>query len=186
MGDDSLDDLNPLAEEAAQGRIFVCKDQNTTRTAVLAQTAFVDTTPTFLINSPAAGNKYKKIIESFILEQLAPAAGGVIVYEAWWDAVARYVSGGTRVDPKCIYNYSDVVDTVDFDFWVNPTVAARSASAVRIDSGRFTASVDSMIDIDPDEDMIIGPGVGSLAIYLYAATTAPSFHYEFRVIQKDN
>ncbi|MEK7468814.1 MAG: hypothetical protein AAB074_15670 [Planctomycetota bacterium] len=150
------------------GRRFSVAHQ-TPGTTVTGQTSFVATTPTFLINQASAAHRV--VLSNFALCQIGTPAGGTIHVALAIDSSDRYSSGGTSITPQATAMPSAL--TAGFSFRFNPTAAA--ASAVRIlNEWTQPAWAGSIFNPDLHDGVLIGY-TGSILIYTWAATTAPTW-----------
>ncbi|KAF0243294.1 MAG: hypothetical protein FD180_3479 [Planctomycetota bacterium] len=138
-------------------------------TTVTGQTSFVATTPTFLIYQASASHRV--VLSNFALCQDGTPAGGSIHVLVAIDSASRYSSGGTAITPQAVAMPSALASGFSFSF--NPTASA--ASAVRY-VNEWTQPVypGSIFNPDMHDGLLIG-FTGSILIYTWAATTAPTW-----------
>lgn len=173
---------------ARSGRRFTVSHQ-TIGTTVLAQTSFAATTPTFLIYHTAGLQKL--ILSSFSLSQVSPVAGGPINVLVATDRVSRFSAGGTAVTPLPSFNSADTGDsaaadrTPDFTFLYNPTTSVAQTKTRYAYKFVVTQNVTSPVPFSVDfEDGLIVGKVGSISVYVWAATTAPTLEFSFDIVEE--
>lgn len=153
---------------AAGGRRFAVAHQ-TPGTTVTGQTSFVSTTPTFLIRQSAASHRV--VLSNFALCQAGTPAIDLIHILVAIDSSDRYSSGGTALTPQATAMPSAF--SAGFTFRYNPT--ASSPGSVRY-LYEWTQPVwlGSVFNPDLQDGVLIGY-TGSILIYTWAATTAPTW-----------
>ncbi len=154
------------------GRRFAVAHQ-TPGTTIAGQTSFVATTPTFLIHQSGAARRV--VLSNFALCQVAPAAGDLIHIAVFIDPTNRYSTGGTAITPQS--TLSDSPLAAGFAFRYNPTATAAGGGA---DAPRllyeWTQPVGLGSVFNPDfNDGVAIAGTGSILVYTWAATTAPTW-----------
>ena len=173
---------------ARSGRRFTVSHQSI-GTTVVAQTSFAATTPTFLIYH--TGGLQKLILSSLSLSQVSPVAGGPINVLIATDRVSRFSAGGTAVVPLPTFNSGDTGDSAaadrspDFTFVYNPTATVAQTKTRYAYKFIITQNVTSPVPLALDfEDGLIAGKVGSISIYVWAATTAPTLEFSFDIIEE--
>jgi hypothetical protein len=152
----------------AGGRRYSVTHQ-TPGTTIAGQTSFVATTPTFLIYQSSAAHRV--VLSNFALCQDGTKAGGTIHVVLAIDSASRYSSGGTSITPQSTAMPSAL--SAGFSFRYNPT--ATSPSAVRyLYEWTQPAWLGSVFNPDLHDGVLIG-FTGSILIYTWAATTAPTW-----------
>ena len=155
--------------------------------------SYSDTAPAFILDV-AAGTTMIPL--SFRLRQGGTVAGGVITALITADVIARYSSGGTAITPR--------------NMKIGPTAPTRRASAVTVYGTSPTAAAvnthislyGAIVTIDvattpnTPQTIVTWPGVGepvpnlvgpaSIVIYTFAATTQPSWFFQFSWIEVDS
>jgi len=174
---------------AKSGRRFAVSHQ-TPGTGVAGQTSFSVTTPTFLLYQ-AAGPR-RVVLSSLNLSLVSPAPGGPVNVLVALDRTNRYSSGGTPVTPQnFLADSADPADanTAGFSFRTNPAATAAGAGA---DVPRYayhwlispTIMSPVPLSVDFGDGAVIGQ-TGSILIYTWASTTAPSWVFGFDAIEED-
>lgn len=150
------------------GRRFSVAHQ-TPGTQITGQTSFVATTPTFLIRQSTAAHRV--VLSNFALCQAGTPAIDLIHIAVAIDSSDRYSSGGTSITPQATAMPSAL--TAGFTFRYNPT--ASSPGSVRY-LYEWTQPVwlGSIFNPDLLDGVLIG-FTGSILIYTWAATTAPTW-----------
>ncbi len=154
------------------GRRFTVAHQ-TPGTTLAGQTSYVATTPTFLIYQSGATRRV--VLSNFALCQVAPPAVDLIHIAVFIDPTNRYLSGGTAITPQS--TISDSPLTAGFTFRYNPTASAAGggASAPRL-LYEWTQPVWQGSVFNPDlHDGVIISATGSILVYTWAATVAPTW-----------
>jgi hypothetical protein len=150
------------------GRRFGVTHQ-TPGTTITGQSSFVSTTPTFLIYQASASRRL--VLSNFSLGQDGTPAGGTIHVLVAIEAANRYSSGGTSITPQNTNGESD--NSAAFTFKYNPT--ATSPGSVRyLYSWTQPVSIGGLFTPDLQDGVIIG-ATGSILIYTWASTVAPSW-----------
>lgn len=178
-------DRKPAYVAARSGRRYAVTHQTQT-TFVTGQTSYVATTPTFLIYQAAATRHLT--LSAMTLCQAGSVAGAIIHIAIVVDSTDRYASGGTAVTPlNFLVDSADTKYSEDagFTFTYNPTADASGSDP---DQGRIvqhftlapnvTAPVP--FSLDTEDGIMIGV-TGSILIYTWAATTGPSWTFNFEV-----
>lgn len=157
------------------GYLFTCTHQ-TASTTLLAQTSFVATTPTFIIEQSAASRRVVGL-EYWLNQEGTAVAGGPVFIRVMIDSVARRASGGTTVTPQNANMESAITSGATVYF--NPTASAATATQRVIWAHTAPASLGTMSNLDLEDGLGIGV-TGSILIYVWAATTAPTLSFAFR------
>ena len=163
------------------GPLYIATLQ-TPDTDITGQTAFLDTTPTFLLHRSNANKRCK--IEYFILSQSGTVAGSFIriiagfgtndMFSALGSGAAipfRAASSGDQSEPetKFKFNVTCLAPTGKKPFLYNRTATA-------------TLGIQTLVlpddSVSTDEDELIIDRTGSLAIWTFADTTGPSWKLE--------
>lgn len=173
-----------LSYLALQGKTFTLGPSSAINATVTGQTSFVATTPTFLLNVPTG----KTVIPLFMgLAQAGSVAGGDITVLMGKDKINRYSSGGTAL--------SALPDRSSAS--TQPTSTLYSGATAT--SGVATRMMGLQIgpDVSPAEgvineivwtpaatlDYLDGPA--AWMVYTYAASTGPTWLYEFKFAEVD-
>ena len=161
----------------------VCDQTKAAPASYTAQTSMVATTP-FLIFYKAAGVR-KYVIRRIELSQVGTVAGGALTILVGRDTASRYSSSGTALTPQNT-NREQRTDLMDEMFVrVNATATAQvDANIDWIKAYSAQAKVGSTINIDVEDGIHFGASAGSLLIYVYAATTAPTFLVNADIIEE--
>lgn len=149
------------------GRRFSVAHQ-TPGTTITGQTSFATTTPTFLIRQSNAAHRV--VLSNFALCQIGTPAGGTIHVAVAIDASDRYSSGGTAITPQATAMPSAL--TPGFSFYYNPTCSAGSPRYLY--EWTQPAWAGSIFNPDLHDGVLIG-FTGSILVYTWAATTAPTW-----------
>lgn len=184
-----LNDRGVAYASAKSGRRFAVTHQ-TPGTAIAAQTSFVATTPTFLVSQ--SGGSKRVVLSSMNLSLVAPAPGGAVNVLVAIDRTNRYSAGGTSVTPQNLL--ADPDDAADanaagFAFRTNPTASAAGAGAT-VPRYAWVWSIPRVVanptpfSVGFDDGAVIGK-TGSILIYTWAATTAPSWLFSFEFVEED-
>lgn len=155
------------------GMLFTVTHQ-TPSTTVTAQTSYAETTPTFIIDQSSEDRRIVGL--EYWLSQEGTVAGGVISIRVVIDSIARRASGGTEVVPQNCDMESSVTSGATFYF--NPTASTSSTERV-IWAHAAAASLGTTSTLDLEDGLGIGT-TGSILIYTWAATTAPTWSFGFR------
>jgi len=169
--------LAPRADGYAavsRGRRFYTTHQ-TPGTGITAQTSFVATTPTFLLNNLAATKG--AILRSIIVSQSGVVAGGNINYSVAIDSANRYSSGGTLVVPQN-GNADSVVTSAMTAFRFNATATAAGAGTRYLAEVVVPPSLGTITSFLFDDGAFIGT-TGSILFYAFAAVVAPTLRFVF-------
>ena len=152
----------------AGGRRFSVAHQ-TPGSTIAGQTSFAATTPTFLIYQSAAAHRV--VLSNFALCQDGTPAGGTIHIAVAIDSASRYSAGGTAITPQATAMPSAL--SAGFSFRTNPTATSPSAARILYE---WTQPVwgGSVFNPDLHDGILIG-FTGSILIYTWAATTAPTW-----------
>lgn len=138
-------------------------------TTITGQTSFSATTPTFLINQ--ANSAHRLVLSNLALCQIGTPAGGTIHVAVAIDSTDRYSAGGTAITPQATAMPSGLL--AGFSFRYNPT--ATSPSAVRyLYEWTQPAWAGSIFNPDMHDGVLVG-FTGSILVYTWAATTAPTW-----------
>jgi hypothetical protein len=143
--------------------------QQTPGTTVTGQTSFSATTPTFLIRQASAAHRV--VLSNFALCQDGSAAGGTIHVAVAVDSSDRYSSGGTSITPQATAMPSALA--AGFTFRTNPTASA-PGSVRYLYEWTQPVWLGSVFNPDFHDGVLIG-FTGSILIYTWAATTAPTW-----------
>ena len=184
-----LDDRGDAYSSAKSGRRFAASHQ-TPGTSITGQTSFVATTPTFLV-SQSAGAK-RVVLSSLNLSLVGTPPGGAVNVLVALDRTNRYSAGGSSVTPQNLL--ADPDDAADanaagFAFRTNPTATAAGVGA---NLPRYCwhwliprlVANPTPFSVGFEDGAVIGK-TGSILIYTWAATTAPSWLFSFEFIEED-
>jgi len=150
------------------GRRFAVAHQ-TPGTQITGQTSFVATTPTFLIRQAAASHRV--VLSNFALCQDGTPAGGTIHVAVVLDPADRYSTGGSAITPQA--TMSDSEESAGFTFRTNPTATSPSSARILYE---WTQPVWAGSVFNPDlHDGVVLGTTGSILVYTWAATTAPTW-----------
>ncbi len=150
------------------GRRFSVAHQ-TPGTTITGQTSFVATTPTFLISQAAAAHRV--VLSNFALCQVGTPAGGTVHIALAIDSSDRYSTGGTAITPQATAMPSAL--SPGFSFRFNPTASAPSSVRI-LNEWTQPAWAGSIFNPDLHDGVLIG-FTGSILVYTWAATTAPTW-----------
>jgi hypothetical protein len=161
-------------------RFFVTNP--TAGTGITAQLAYAVTTPTFLIYNPSSGNRI--IPGALTISQTGSVASVTISVEFAIDNIDRFTSGGSGGTAVVAKNTSMASSgTATGLFRYNPTVAAASANVRRFGALSLAANLGLPVTIEfSDAFMIDAPG--SVLVYVFAATTAPTLYFHWEWIEE--
>ncbi len=184
-----LQDRGSAYASAKSGRRFAASHQ-TPGTAIVGQTSFVATTPTFLVSQSAASKRV--VLSAMNLSLVSPAPGGAVTVLIAIDRTDRYSSGGTSVTPQNLL--ADPDDAADanaagFAFRTNPTASAAGGGA-NVPRYAWIWSIPRVVanptpfSVGFDDGAVIGK-TGSILIYTWAASTAPSWLFSFELVEED-
>jgi hypothetical protein len=156
-----------------------------------AQTSFVATTPTVLIQNSAT--KRNLVLSGFWFSMLGTVAGGDVYLSIFRDTAARYSSGGTafKTYPTDGVSHAYGAGIPAFTAYYNPTATAAVNPATTAGAGThplydfvFPASVTSgPFHVDIEDGIRIGQ-TGSILIYMYGATVGPTVVVGAEVIEE--
>lgn len=160
-----------------QGQRFAATHQTPT-TDVTGQTSFDATTPTFLFYQTGAASRL--CLSSMQLSQSGTVAGGDIFITLAVDNTNRYASLGTLVTPQNMNAADTTAANVTFRY--NPTATAAGSGTRYL--GTWVANADTGIITTLDFQDAVQIGVtGSILVYTWAATTAPSWKFVFELAE---
>lgn len=159
-----------------RGRRFYITHQ-TPDTVITGQTSFVATTPTFLLRSAAAS--VRVILRSITLHQTGTAAGAEVKITVAIDTADRLSVGGTAVVGQNGNTESSNAIGIG-SFLTNPTATAAGAGTRYIVNTGMAASVGSTLTVEFKDGILMG-ATGSVAVYTWAATTAPSWFFTWEI-----
>ena len=160
-----------------EGRRYSVTHQ-TPSTDVTGQTSFVATTPTFLFYQSAVDTAL--VLSSMQLSQSGTVAGADIFISLAIDTTSRYSSGGTAIVPQLMYTDETTAANVTFRF--NPTVSAAGAGTRYLQTWAANADTGIITSINFADAVIVGT-TGSILIYTWAGTTAPSWKFIFEFVE---
>lgn len=146
----------------------------TPSTDVTGQTSFAATTPTFLFYQSGADTSLA--LNSMQLSQSGTVAGADVFISLAIDTASRYSSGGTAVVPQVMHTAESTAANTTFTF--NPTASAAGAGTRYIGTWAANADTGVMTSLDFRDGVIIGT-TGSILVYTWAGTTAPSWKFVF-------
>jgi len=152
---------------AARGRRFYTTHQ-TPGTLVTCQTAFVATTPSFMYRINTAD--VRAILRSLTIG-IANTPGGVVYIAVVLDTADRYSAGGNAWSPQ--NTNEDSANAAVVKFYDTPTASAAGAGTRVIGHALAPAVPGTMIQVNFNDAVLMGPTASSLLIYLWAGTTAP-------------
>ena len=161
----------------ARGRVFTWSDADQ-NDVVTGQTSFADTTPTFLIDVPAA---YVFIPLMVSLTQTGTVAGGAIDIIIEKDNADRYNTGGTTET-----GYNDYGQSLPTGFALYSGATANAGYGVNLGRFKVGADVDTAegavneVLWVPDRSLDYIEGPGAFLVYSYAATTGPTFFWTIK------
>jgi hypothetical protein len=158
-----------------RGRRFVATHQ-TLGTEITAQTAFLATTPTFLMRQAASTRRI--ILRSIEIVQ-TNKPGSITEVEVVLDTADRFSAGGTAVTPQNVNEESAVASALT-SFLFNPTATAAGAGTRKIFSGAYdNASFGGSITIDFKDAVIMGTTSSLLVYVVDTGGTAPAVKFNF-------
>ncbi|KAF0244418.1 MAG: hypothetical protein FD180_2539 [Planctomycetota bacterium] len=153
----------------AGGRRFAVAHQ-TPGTTITGQTSFVATTPTFLIRQASA--EHRVVLSNFALCQAGTAAGDLIHILVAIDTSDRYSSGGTLITPQATAAPSSLA--AGFTFRYNPTASSAGGGTRYLYEWTQAVYSGGIFNPDMHDGVLIG-FTGSILVYTWAATTAPTW-----------
>ena len=157
-----------------EGRRYTATHQTPT-TDVTGQTSLVATTPTFLFSQTGADTAWG--LNSMQLSQSGTVAGGDIFISLAIDtANRRSGSTGTAVTPQVMYSGESTAANVTFTY--NPTATAAGGGTRYLGTWAANADTGVITTLDFRDAVIIGT-TGSILVYTWAGTTAPSWKFVF-------
>lgn len=166
-----------------------CVTHQTIATAVTGQTSFDATTPTFLIYQTSAEGIRQLCLSGLELCQAGTVAGGIIHVVIALDTTNRFSAGGTAVTPQnALVDSSNAqyANAAGFSFKYNATASAAGSGTRYIK--HYTVAPNSSAPVpfalDTEDSIQIGK-TGSILVYTYAATTGPTWHFNFEVNEED-
>jgi hypothetical protein len=159
---------------------FLFKVTNPTPgTQIAGQTSYSATTPTFLLQTDGADREVVGL--DMWLWQAGNAAGSDIEVVVMMDSTARYSSGGTEVTP--VNSDMTSTTTATSEFYINPTCSAASANVRQLWSAHVDNVLCTKTEIDFEDGIKIGD-TGSILVYTWAASTAPSWIFGFEFVEE--
>ena len=169
---------------ASIGNLYtVCDQTKAAPASYTAQLSMVATTP-FLIFYKAAGTR-KYVIRRIELSQGGTVAGAALTIHVGRDTANRYASGGTALTPQNVNREYQTDLMSEMSVRVNATASAQvDANIDWIKAYSAQAKVGSTININVEDGIHFGASAGSLLIYMYAATTAPTFLVNADIIEE--
>lgn len=158
------------------GKLFTFGDQTAAAPAsYTAQTSLVATTP-FLIFYKAAGGTTRHALRSIELSQTGTVAGGEIKIAVAMDTANRYSAAGTALTPQNMSREFRTTAITDLTVRVNATASAQTDANIDwLKAYSAVPQVGSTIRINLQDGLILNSGAGSILVYVFAATTGPTF-----------
>lgn len=145
----------------------------TAGTSITGQTSFGATTPTFLIYQTNAARRV--VLSNFALCQVGPAAGDLLHIAVVIDPNNRYANDASGVEIIPRSTISDSPLTAGFAFRYNPNATTAGAGAPRL-LYEWTQPILLGSVFNPDfQDGVVLSSTGSILVYTWAATTAPTW-----------
>lgn len=156
---------------ARHRRRFTFTGQSATPDTYIGRTSFGATTP-FLLFRKSASN-FRHVLSKLELSQASALAGSNITIAIAISNADKYASGGTLVGAASHHSdgYSDAPN--DLTCYHNPTGAAWSSDTKWLRAYEVLATLGTTILLDEKDGIILG-STGSLLVYAYATTTAPT------------
>lgn len=156
-----------------------------------AQTSFVATTPTILIQNSSQSKNL--VVSSLWFTMLGTLAGGDVYVAIFRDTAARRSAGGTQFKTYSMDGVSHAAGAgvAGFTAWYNATATAAVDPTTAAGAGThplydyvFPAAVTSgPFQIDIEDGIRIG-GTGSVLVYMWGATTGPTIAFGGEVIEE--
>ena len=107
---------------------------------------------------------------------IGTVAGGEIKIRVAMDTANRFSANGTLLTPQNMSREFRANGATDLVVRVNATATAQTdANLDWIKSYTALPTVGSTIRIDFKDGLILNSGAGSILVYIYAATTGPTF-----------
>ncbi len=157
-----------------RGRRFSVANSDPT-VFVTGQTAFLATTPTFMLRMAAAAGRV--ILRSITLSQAGVVAGGLISGLFVIDTTDRFSAGGLAVTPQN-QNEESAQASIITSFLTNPTASAAGVGTRAIIPFSAPASLGFVTTIELEDGILLSP-TSSALLYTFATTTGPSWLYNF-------
>lgn len=172
-----------LLRLALAGRQFIFGDADQ-NDAVLGQTSFANTTPTFLLSVPIGVTAIPLFLN---LSQTGAVAGADIDFYVEYDFLDRFSTGGTAETGKNTNTGVPVSQRA-------PQCTFRSNATASAGFGMTVDRTTIAPDVSPAEGIVPGPkwippvpiilsGPASLLVYLLAGTTAPTVLWNFGCVE---
>lgn len=161
-------------------------------TAIAGTTSFTATTPQFIVYAAAATRRL--VLKSISLTQKGTAAGAAISVAAILDRTDRYTSGGTA---GLVHNQLQGPATSGSAQQRASVFSARGANGSAIVAAAATADARLVLDAGRpvlsgdsytwtfDDGTVLEEGAGSLLLYWFAATTAPTMSVMVDFVEED-
>lgn len=170
---------------AKEGRIFIASDADQ-NDLVTGQTSFANTTPTFLLQNPAASERIL-IPLMFTLNQAGGVAGGDVNVVAEIDNADRYSSGGIEETVLSSRPLNPVSGGNKCKLWSNPTASAGyGVREFGITTGPDVSPAEGALQEilwTPTSGLdILDPGT-SMLVYTWAGSTGPSWYWSFKWLE---
>jgi hypothetical protein len=161
---------------AQEGRIYVASDADQ-NDAVTGQTSFANTTPSFLLDVPdgtVAIPLYMNLVQS------GTVAGAAITVSMEIDDATRYSSSGTA--ETILSSRTDDPRAENCVFYSTPTASSGYGQAIKHwlvgqDVSPAEGAVQN-IEWTPSYPILL-VGTATWAVYTYAGTTGPTWHWSF-------
>ena len=170
---------------AKNGQRFSVTHQ-TPSTDVTGQTSFAATTPTFILYG--ANVALPAVLSGVSLAQVGTVAGGVISLAVAVDTTNRFSTGGTAVVPQNMRTDSATASVYTFSY--GATAAAAGTGTRYIWEGSAPATLGTVTSLDFLDGLVLdkagstaGKFTGSLLVYTWAATTGPSWKFQFEWVE---
>lgn len=172
--EDSVDDFEQSSRLLFQGRRFIATHQ-TQGTTITGQTSFAATTPTFLLRQNAT--TVRVVIRNIALTTMGTAPGGNVNIAVVVDTANRFSAGGAAVVPQNLNEASATASGIT-SFLTNPTATAEGATHRVVTQTGIGTTVPTTVFIDYKDGLFLSV-TSSLLVYTWAASTAPSWLFNF-------
>jgi len=172
-------DVGPAYASSRLGQRFAVAHA-TPGTGILSpSTAYDDEKPTFLFQQ--TGKDKRVILSRMYLVQTGTVAGGPISIAVIIDSVIRRASAGTLVTPKA--TNMAAAGAAGVSFYTLPTAVATTVTERVVAQSAAAKLVGTVTDIDFGDGIMID-GTGSILVYAWAGTTAPTWTFFFEIIEE--
>lgn len=166
------------------GRAWSIGDQTAAAPAsYTAQTALVATTPFLLFYRTAV--EFRHIIRRIELAQTGTVAGGAITLALAMDTANRFSAGGTVLADQNMNRGFRTNAMTNLVCRVNATATAQvDANLDWLKCWTANEDIGSTITLDFEDGLMLENTAGSILLYVFAATTAPTLYVNADVIEE--